>query len=641
MNHLDYHAERIGDYGNITGSGLGNLMGAPELGPIELLVREAVQNSWDARLETSTEIDFGVEYRVLSGAPLDRLQHQLFRSHPSPLLDMVTAPELSVIIVSDRKTRGLAGPIRPTEEADHHSDFINFVYMIGETKPVRGHDGVVSGGTYGYGRSSFFRASNQSTIVVHTRANTGTGPESRLIAISWLGKYSGNDGELFTGRHWWGRRYDSWVGPVTGDAADDIARDIGMPPFDGDDTGTTIMVLDPAISIEDENEHTSGPGAGVVSSILWNCWPRMLAGGINFEVTWNGQPVVVPDPRSHPRLKAFTKAFDVLEGIRKGSSLARAYPIKSHSPKQHLGDLGISRVPFIPSTNNLDAGAPVSSDEPLRHIALMRNTMLVLKYLRAAASPLDREQYAGLFVTDSTVDNVFARAEPPSHDDWVKERLETRNERIFVNVALRRIQEKAKDFVAPAVTGFDNPGDTRSFARLADELGSLLPGLEETAEPGDSAPSGKKNRADNGKEGGGARGNPGGRGGGNTPSGRSKPRAQLEQPTRQFVDGHIRLDIPFTIDHRGNNSGARVAVAIEVQTAGGGYEGSPPDDAAEPEVTEWTIGDQITEFAKAGSGRFEASVPHSVGAGRLTVLQPADCKIRISVSARPLEDSPH
>lgn len=641
MNHADYHAERIGDYGNITGSGLGNLMGAPEIGPIELLVREAVQNSWDARLKASTEIDFGVEHRLLKGKPLDALQHLLFRAHPPQLLDMVTAPELSVMIVSDRKTRGLAGPVRPTEETDNHRDFINFVYMIGETKPVRDHDGVVSGGTYGYGRSSFFRASNQSTIIVHTRAKTGRGPESRLIAISWLGKYSGNDGEMYTGRHWWGRKYDNWVGPVTGEAADSIARSIGMPSFDGAETGTTIMVLDPAISIEDENEHTSGTGDRVVSSILWNCWPRMLAGGINFRVTWNGQPVVVPDPRSHPRLKAFTKAFDVLEGKREGSSLARAYPIQSRSPKQHLGDLGIARVPFIPSTNNLDAGAPVSSDEPLRHIALMRNTMLVLKYLRATASPLDREQYAGLFVTDSTVDDVFARAEPPSHDDWVKERLETRNERIFVNVALRRIQEKTKDFVAPAVTGFDSPGDTRSFARLADELGSLLPGLEETAEPGKSPPPSKKDHGGNGQKGTGARGNPGSRGGGNTSSGRSKPRAELEQPTRQFVDGHIKLDIPFTIDHRGNNNGSRVTVAIAVQTAGGGYEGSPPDDAVEPEVTQWTIGDQITEFAKAGSGRFEANVPVSVDSGQLTVLQPADCKIRISVTAKPLEDRSH
>jgi hypothetical protein len=40
LMRLDYHAEQVTDYGGITGDGLGNLLGAPKLEPLELLVRE-------------------------------------------------------------------------------------------------------------------------------------------------------------------------------------------------------------------------------------------------------------------------------------------------------------------------------------------------------------------------------------------------------------------------------------------------------------------------------------------------------------------------------------------------------------------------------------------------------------------------
>ena len=56
---LTLHAECFKAAGGMTADGMKKLLGTPALSLLETVIRETVQNSWDARRE-----DFGVGYRI-------------------------------------------------------------------------------------------------------------------------------------------------------------------------------------------------------------------------------------------------------------------------------------------------------------------------------------------------------------------------------------------------------------------------------------------------------------------------------------------------------------------------------------------------------------------------------------------------
>ena len=57
---MDWHPEKYSATGNIAGKGNQKLLGKPTLDPLELMVREAVQNSWDARKSDKEQIEFSI-----------------------------------------------------------------------------------------------------------------------------------------------------------------------------------------------------------------------------------------------------------------------------------------------------------------------------------------------------------------------------------------------------------------------------------------------------------------------------------------------------------------------------------------------------------------------------------------------------
>ena len=67
MTPLDLQSERVSATGNLASEGVLNQLGRPRLDPLTVLVREAVQNSWDARSTDSTQLLFGLSSRTLSG----------------------------------------------------------------------------------------------------------------------------------------------------------------------------------------------------------------------------------------------------------------------------------------------------------------------------------------------------------------------------------------------------------------------------------------------------------------------------------------------------------------------------------------------------------------------------------------------
>lgn len=665
---LHLKSEQVGALGGITGEGAMKSLGAPRLDHLELMVREAVQNSWDARHEDSGSIRFGisaVDFKGVQREQLKALLQEGFESDPRLFKPIEASQSFDGIIIYDRGTRGLGGPLDPSVATRGEArDFVRFVYMVGETKPQEA-SGVATGGTYGFGRSSFMRASNLGTVLIHSVCDYGpSGRQSRFIGMTWSGPYE-DDGRKFTGRHWWGREDASgWKGPLLDADADALACALGMPLPANEEMGTTILVLQPKWGVGLEGaEGTSSEkerqdaADRICTSLLRNCWPRMVDEHerISFELEWFGTSIEPPNPVTHPRLKHFVRAFKAATASPPpDSATTQQVSIDCYNPIEHLGKLGLVRSAFSSVAGSGERQEDPVFDEciALHHVALMRNTRLVVRYL-SAPQATEGFQYAGVFIAASEVDEVFARSEPPSHDNWVKENLKNRRERTFVNMALQRVGEAARAFAVPGAASAASPDSGGGLGTLSEALGQLLIGI-----PGGSAhipmqplvaqgadgrpplvtgtgitPVGSSAYGGTGAGGAGARtpsgtGTAGGFGSPASPNaGGRKGTLRVLSPRRRFEGERLLIEFPFEAAPPSGGERLALCVKTRVETDGGGQESAAPQGARVPEVVGWILEGTTQPYL---GERLELRGRGEVR-GRVIIAQPRDCRVRVSL----------
>jgi hypothetical protein len=612
---LDLVADPVGALGGMTGKGATRVLGNPNQNLLETVVREAVQNSWDARRGDSP-VTFGIKAFKFSKSQREAIADALAEgtARTPPVLQLPgSREEFDAVVIYDRGTRGLRG--RPSADAsdEKDGDFARFVFSIGETKPRDGFH--VAGGTYGFGRSAFLKASALGTILVHSRCvSIGSSKgERRFIGMNWRNPYELRPKrKKFTGRHWWGRADGDGIAPITGKAADDLAESFGMTEIPDDDFGTTILILQPQWSMSDGSEESDTEEVDeraealsrMKQGLLWYVWPRVLEGSLNLEIDWFGESIEIPHPSKHPRLKLFARALEVAEKKREPRPGELLSSIECQRPIQVLGALGVVHRAHLGTADD----DYLDPSEPLHHVALMRDTRLVVEYLPCAV-PLERSEYAGVFLADREVNPVFAAAEPPTHDSWVKEQLPTRRERVLVNVALKKIASETREFVNPATEIADGSG--AGLGAIADELGTLIPETTGGSVLGIPKPKG------------------GGGGGGKGPRGTRLPaggRIRLGLAQYREDEGRHLLDIPFDVE--AGEVATTVEARVRVVVEGGGTEEEAPEGTDSPEVVGWRI--DGTNRMRLGS---ELKVPaNKQVTGSLIVRHPADCSVRVAVS---------
>lgn len=418
--------------------GIRNQLGRPELDLLTILVRESAQNSWDARLvPSSTPVDYRIDMwtvgpahtgawrtLLLDGAPAD--------SETFPLRETLRHGPLRVLAVSDRGTRGLGGPTRADDAVGPNRDFVSFIRNIGEPR-----DTELGGGTYGFGKGIFYLLSRSGTVLVHSRCLTDQGSyETRLIGCSLWKSYvatepSGN--RRYTGRHWWGDTRGAVVEPLIGREAEVTAQRLGLKPFGSDETGTTVVVIDPNL---DELEPREAADY-LAETIAWHLWPKMISSNdgppaMQFSVTCDGVLRPVPDPRETRPLNMFVSAHERMSGPD-GSDL------NCLRPKRYLGRLGLVKR-IMPPLEPTRASRMLAIEDVVHHVCLMRPAELVVTYLPGPKPPSVNQGYAGVFRADETMDEIYAKAEPPTHDAWNPQSLD-KPESTFVHTTYTRISE--------------------------------------------------------------------------------------------------------------------------------------------------------------------------------------------------------
>jgi hypothetical protein len=103
---------------------------------------------------------------------------------------------------------------------------------------------------------------------------------------------------------------------------------------------------------------------------------------------------------------------------------------------------------------------------------------LVVKDVVRQELDVEGFQWAGVFKPIAKVDDSFALAEPPAHDDWVPQAVQDKSRRREVNVALRRIKEAADEYLSPRGGKLPTQDVPLSAAQVGDMLADLLGGLE-------------------------------------------------------------------------------------------------------------------------------------------------------------------
>jgi hypothetical protein len=577
------------------------------LDPLTVLVRETIQNSWDARAPSADRaLSYSIGLRTLDAGQQRTLREEVFGGNPGHgnlgLIEALRQDSLKVIEVRDSGTSGLAGPIRADlDPAEGEStDFVDFIFNIGAVR-----DTELGGGTYGFGKTIAYVVSRVSTIIV---ASCVAAPDGRLehrFIASAIGSEFVIDGFRFTGRQWWGRVDEERIGPVTGEHARRLASALGLPTGH---TGTSILVLDPEL-----RERTAAEAVQfLTSSILWHAWPKLLpppSGGpppMRISAQLEGHDVGVPDPHAEPRLRPFLRSLQQVRALQDGFAQGDNDPLPSRvrsiacgRPKQRLGHLGLAFAPDARSPDmNRDEDADRSTDACAfrygsHHVALLRQAELIVTYLEGPPSSVDGFQWGGAFRCLTEVDDHFAMAEPPAHEGWDPEFVTDDWGRTFVRVALREIKKEARDFATPAEQAKGQSGGI-STARIGDLLSGMIPSVEGTR------PSQSKGRS----------GSPGG--GGST----RRHHVDLEVGAMHYSPeaSGTEVRIELTVDSGGKPAVVEVDLGVRNDT---GRESSAPEGAVPPRLRDLRSPDGRV-VKPEGGGRF--SLPEGSGSTWLLSL---------------------
>jgi hypothetical protein len=564
----DLFSEKFGAMGNVVAEGVWNQLGRPELDRLTLLIRESVQNSWDARLNAS--IRFKIDAFSLTAGQL-RAYGQFFENRPpsdaytstnklaEPIQSLTAwlgAPGPRMLVISDRDTRGLDGPTRADDAATDGAkrNFVDFLRNVGQPPAAgRGH----TGGTFGYGKAALYLASETRTILVHTRCRHRGKLESRLTAASLSHNYA-QGRSRYTGRHWWGVATESDViEPYVGTPADEIAAALGLPPFVGDETGTSIGITAPAFD--------DGELYEVGKICLRHLWPKLKAPNrgrppISLSAKISGVSVPMPDPAKTPPYDAYWRAYCALHEKRHTD-------IKYYADT--VGRLSLERALMLAAPKRTST-APEHEQRP-QHVALLRTPELVVKYLDAGRGlGNDQVGFAGVFKADEDFDDSFARSEPPTHDDWQASSVSDKRARGIVNTALKRIREHSREFASlnsPRVTGAEGS----PLALLAREFSVLAPGLR-------VAGTNDRERSSSSEQSGGRR--------------ERKPRPQVrmeaeQNSTVEEVEGVVYAVFLVDVTHASGSDTTNVTAQVYSVLSGGARETESPFGKPAPRIGWW------------------------------------------------------
>lgn len=478
---MQWFPKRFGP-GDLAGEGAKALLGKPDLEQHVVLVRETAQNCWDARGDAEA-IEFTLNLRMLDKQAITILQDKVFAAAMPPpgLHELLDRDSVWALEISDRGTTGLTGPTTNDRASDSEksTNYIDLVLNVGATR-----NKPLGGGTYGFGKTISYIVSHVGTILIWSRCNDGKSTEDRLIGSAISDAFD-MGGYRYTGRHWWGdvNTEDGRVEPLLNENARALGEAMFAKGFSTAETGTSILILDPNLSGMTPEEYVETLKDAVVEHL----WPKLMQEQadrttMSIDIQLNGESKEIPDVENHETIRGYVDCLRAVRAVQvtgpddveaRLSTLDFGFitPVVKtiwHRKRTIVGHLALVRFP-VPRG--------LMQDKQAHSVCLMRNEAeLVVKYVDFERLDLDGFQWAGVFKPVAQVDEAFAAAEPPAHDDWVPRTIENRTQKEQVNVSLREIRGHARQFTSSPDGARPAVDPTVSTAIIGDALADLVHG---------------------------------------------------------------------------------------------------------------------------------------------------------------------
>lgn len=495
---LDWFPKRF-QPGDMDSTGGDRLLGRTELSPLEILIRETAQNSWDARLDGQRP-SYGINLRRAGWrlrADLGRLLPDRTRRLPGAHLP--DAP--FVLEISDRGTTGLDGPVtlRPVLR-DAPRNFQDLILKLGVPR-----DDGKGGGTYGFGKTASYAFSRRGTVLYWTRCLNERGQlEHRMIASAFSDSYV-ESGVQYTGRHWWGRLNEGSIVPLVGDEAQTLGRRFFERHFGPSETGTSILILDPNLGPESlgsevtdegesgwsESDIAAEFGKKARSAIRVHLWPKLVpppdSSETPMEITLDvdgerqdllGEPVGT--------LALWGAGLNAIRALRGADprvvATPQGLPVEVF-PITRLGKtLGhlsvVRRIIALETAMAHDDLDPIHT-QTVQRIALMRGQpeLIVETVDWIAQSPVEGVEWLAVYKASDDWDATYARTEPPAHDHWIAS--SGGEEGLVVRATRNRAIKTIRDALYPEPAQVPAGSMPVRTGRLARRFASILPARQD------------------------------------------------------------------------------------------------------------------------------------------------------------------
>lgn len=456
-----------------------------DLNPLEVLVREAIQNSCDAKLADSDQ-PVRVEFHLreleddkssdfLKNAGIEGTSSKHLFPHlvgtagqEGTLQDRIEADGISqieskrlrVMTVSDSGTQGLWGDegVQQGSEGPIRGNFHRLVRAAMETHE---ESGSLKGGSFGLGKAIYWMTSGLSTAILYSIPSSDPNAMvPRLIGRSWLPSHTSvsKDGTYEQWNNvggWFGVPDQSEHGlarsiSLWGEEASEHAKLLGLQR-NPEDTGTSIAIIgfdDPDKDDEPTVEETCRLLDQHVRT--WY-WPALCSGKLTVGIKGETEGRTVFDSdlqelsEDDPVVGPFVTAWFAIHEGRKDGLLADGSQFLSQVEPWGIPER--SKEPHHPTTEaSVRLGLLVRENETLddvRHrnsIALMRgSTGMVVDYFApdGANHLFGNAGKVGFGValtglanssgdSDHRLEQFLRAAEPPAHDCWSQQQERVR-----------------------------------------------------------------------------------------------------------------------------------------------------------------------------------------------------------------------
>jgi len=620
VSPLDWYPKAF-QPGDMDSTGGERLLGRTSLSPLEILIRETAQNSWDARLDNR---------RPAYGIHLRRIDWRL-RSDLSELLPDRTrvsaglhVPENPFVLeIFDRGTCGLDGPVtlRPVH-GDAPRNYQDLILKLGVPR-----DDGKGGGTYGFGKTASFAFSGRGTVIYWTRCLNEEGRlEHRLIASAFRDSYV-EGGVQFTGRHWWGRQDGETILPLLGEEAENLGTQLFARHFAPGETGTSVLIIDPVLTAESLGTETEEESAVLDLAVLpevfaskartalrVHLWPKLVPFpgknhapmDISLRVPDRDVPLCDDQPGALALWGAGLNAIRAMRGGRlEPVTTPYGVPVEVVTVTRNRDTLGhlaiVRRFPGSESRRDRDDLDPICNSSMSR-IALMRGQpeLIVSTVDWFDQAPLEGVDWLAVYKSADEYDAAYARTEPPAHDAWIASA--GGEDGLIVKLTKRKIVKAIRDLVYPAPDEVAPSSREVRTGSLSRRFAGLLPVRHESPRVAATAGGGRRTR-----------------------SGPRAPRVDAASPRliTTLDDGRQRQRIDFVV----SGEASKYIVTIDVALIG-------DDGVNEPMVIEdleleW-IGADVRESIGAVVTRDEPASVELTGAARRAM--------RIDLSAEAADD---